>query len=151
MNRTHGNSKHPLYKTWLEMHARCESSKKWQYKYYGGRGIVVCPRWGDFTKFVADMGDRPLGKTLDRENKDGNYEPGNCRWADRFEQANNASHCRILLVNGEQVTMSIAARRAGLSVQLVQKRLDVLGWDETRAATQPAAKCVRKNARIATR
>ena len=68
---------------------RCCNHKVPTYSYYGGRGITVCERWHKFSYFLADMGKRPKGKTLDREKNDGNYEPGNCRWITRLEQARN--------------------------------------------------------------
>lgn len=78
------------YRSWRMMLVRCYDPKHENYEYYGGRGIRVCDRWrSSFALFLEDMGERPEGKTLDRENGDGNYEPGNCRWATPTEQASN--------------------------------------------------------------
>jgi hypothetical protein len=87
---THGGNSHPLFKTWTGMHARCYNSSHIAYGRYGGRGITVCDRWHDFWPFVEDMGDKPgPGYTLDRVDNDGNYEPGNCRWATWSQQRRN--------------------------------------------------------------
>ena len=83
-----GRSK--TYKVWLAMRRRCNDPKQRNYKHYGGRGITVCERWqNDFMNFYNDMGAAPIGKTIDRIKVNGNYEPGNCRWATKSEQERN--------------------------------------------------------------
>lgn len=91
--RTHGLSVHQLYPTWALMLQRCENPDFPKYPRYGGRGIKVCERWHDVVLFIEDiereLGTRPDRHTLDRVNNDGNYEPGNVRWASPRQQAAN--------------------------------------------------------------
>ena len=75
--------------SWIAMHQRCYNPNHKDYANYGGRGITVSEEWDDFSRFLKDMGERTADETLDRINNNGNYEPGNCRWATHLQQAHN--------------------------------------------------------------
>jgi len=105
------------------MKKRCFNPNYERFDRYGGRGITVCERWLDFDNFYADMGPRPSPQhSLDRENNDGDYEPNNCRWATKLEQANNTSINRFVIVDGISMTVAQAARVTGLSYATVSAR-----------------------------
>ncbi len=93
----HGMNRTPIHRIWIGMIQRCTNPKSTVYRHYGGRGIKVCERWRlSFLSFYEDMGEKPEGMSLDRINNDGNYEPGNCRWATPLEQVLNRrkrTHC----------------------------------------------------------
>lgn len=94
------------------------------WRHYGGRGITVCDRWrGSFENFIADMGARPAGLTLDRINVDGNYEPSNCRWATQTTQQRNRRNNRKLAIGEEVLCSSEWAERVGLRPRTLGARL----------------------------
>lgn len=136
----HGHSRFgqrsPTYESWAAMIQRCTSPNYKFYARYGGRGIKVCERWRDFRNFLADMGERPHGLTLDRINNGGNYEPGNVRWATRRQQVWNSTKPRLFCVGGEILPLSSWARRLGTRPSALLHRIN-RGWPITKALTQP--------------
>jgi hypothetical protein len=118
------------YRIWTGMKQRCRDPGVSQYPYYGGRGIKVCERWEDFMNFYADMGDPPSPThSLDRIDTNGNYEPGNCRWATPKEQANNRRPHHVERVVGER------NHKAKLTEDMVR---------EIRASDETAAELARR-------
>lgn len=118
------------------MKSRCNNPNDPEYANYGGRGITVCVEWTrDFPTFLRDIGRRPsMQHTLDRIDNNGNYEPGNCRWATKAEQARNTRVSRVLCHAGESLTITDWARRIGLSATAIAQRLR-LGWTIEQALT----------------
>jgi hypothetical protein len=130
----------PTYKTWNSMKVRCSDKRTNGFDLYGGRGIKVCDRWLRFDNFLADMGERPEGKTLDRINSDGNYEPSNCRWSTPREQSRNRKDNRFLFVGGEKIIAKDAAVKYGINYGTLLSRLTKYGWSDEKAVSKP---CVR--------
>ena len=128
-------SKSAEYKVWEGLKNRCrkESGRDWEN--YGARGITVCERWGVFENFLADMGRRPSPEhSIDRINNDGNYEPGNCRWATDFQQQRNTRKNVFVEVGGKRVTLAEACGTGGSARYFkVYARIYKLGWPVDRA------------------
>lgn len=120
---THGMSNTSEYCIWAGIIARCCNPSNNAYPRYGGRGIVVCERWrNSFENFYTDMGPRPTPEhSIDRVNNDGNYEPGNCRWATDIEQANNK---RTNVIVGESgLTLAQIADGSSIGYKNIHQRL----------------------------
>ncbi len=162
--KVHGNTKHghspkngkpsPTYNSWRGMKKRSLNPNNPNYRYYGGRGIKVCKRWMDFENFLADLGERPEGKTLDRIDNNKGYEPGNCRWATPKQQIQNRREVKdhkaqyFFIAMNEQGTMIASsnqrefARQYGLDDRNINaclngKRKSHKGWSFRRITSLP--------------
>lgn len=114
------------YYTWQAMKRRCQKSYDPRYSYYGGRGIGVCDRWSDsYEAFLEDMGLPPnMECQIDRTDNDGNYEPGNCRWVSRSENARNKRNNRLITSRGKTQTLTEWASETGLKRETIARRLN---------------------------
>jgi hypothetical protein len=132
--KTHGMTKSPEFGIWTAMKVRCMNRNAINYHDYGGRGISICERWMKFENFYADVGKRPSAShSLDRfPNNDGNYEPGNVRWATDTEQHNNKRNNKLLTLNGETFSLAEWAQRKGIEYHCLSSRIK-RGWSMERA------------------
>lgn len=135
-NRKHGMVRSTEYEIWQGILQRCHNSNHRVYKNYGGRGIRVCKRWHQFKNFLADMGRRPEGLSLDRKNNDKGYSLENCRWATRQQQARNTRRSRYFTHEGIRLRLSDWAAKAGMSCQAFRYRL-IKGWPFDKALSTP--------------
>lgn len=137
---THSLSKTRIYETWCSMKSRCLNPQKRSYKNYGGRGITVCDEWqNDFRTFydwAIKSGYRD-DLMIDRIDVNGNYEPSNCRWADRRTQNNNRRNNHYLTHNGETKTMRQWADDLGISYYVLRSRINNSHWSVERALNEP--------------
>lgn len=126
------------YKCWSSMLDRCYRPATRGYEWYGGRGIKVCPEWtGNFAAFLRDVGRKPSRRhSLDRVDSNGNYEPGNVRWATHKQQARNRSNNRVVEFRGQNLTLVEAAELAGIPYKTVKGRLGH-GWTLLAALDRP--------------
>ena len=130
----HGN-RHPLYMTWTNMLKRCHNPTDAKYPIYGGRGIIVCATWKDFMVFIKDVPPKPSPELqLDRIDNNGNYEPGNVRWAMRKEQGANKRDNRLITAQGLTLTVTQWAERTGIKRATLFSRLKY-GWNDEDVVT----------------
>jgi hypothetical protein len=118
------------------MRRRCLSKTFSEYFRYGAKGINICTRWNSYENFLEDMGERPEGKTLDRIDNSGNYEPNNCRWATPKEQSNNRSTTRIIEYNDKKQSLKMWANELNLNYRTLLGRLG-RGWSIEDTLTLP--------------
>lgn len=138
-NTTHGMSRTTLYRRWRAMHARISSPRHKGYHNYGGRGIMVCLRWQRFENFLADMGPSFSPELeLDRINVNGDYEPGNCRWATRSQQQRNRRTNHMVTWRSHTLTVQEWAEMLGLCPNTIVHRLK-RGWSVERTLSKDAS------------
>ena len=126
------------WRTWNSMIRRCTYPSMDDYERYGGKGIKVCKRWrNSFEAFLDDVGYSPSQKhSIDRIDNDGNYEPGNVRWATPSEQTRNSSKARFITFEGKTLTMGEWAKNMNINRQTIQMRIDHYGWSVHNALTK---------------
>lgn len=120
----HGMWKSKEYRAWSGIKQRCLNPSNTHYVRYGGRGITICPQWVDsFEQFLSDVGEAPSNAlSLDRIDNDGNYEPGNVRWATRKIQSNNRQRTLRTEINGEVLPLTEIATKYGVAYMLIFQR-----------------------------
>src|SRR5438034_1035905 len=138
--RTHGHSSYRVhtstYRIWTQMKQRCLNTKNHEYKNYGARGITVCERWREFPNFLADMGERPLGLSIERRDNDSGYSPSNCYWATSIEQANNKRTNAMVEFRGKTYTRRQLAKLVNINEATLRSRT-VRGMSVEEAVSAP--------------
>lgn len=138
INTTHGKTKTCLYNSWRGMKDRCINPNSTNYSNYGGRGIKVCDEWQVFDEFLkwAINNGYVKGLSIERINNNGNYEPGNCRWATRIEQNNNRRTNHMITFNGKTKSTTEWSRITGINYRTLKSRLET-GWTVEDALLTP--------------
>lgn len=124
------------YRAWVSARQRCRDENHHSYPDYGGRGITFSSAWDEFDVFLVELGPCPRGMSLDRKDPNGNYEPGNCRWATRLEQMRNRRNTLRLEFNGVTKTVFEWAEQTGVAYPTLCARLSA-GWSARSALTRP--------------
>jgi hypothetical protein len=137
----HGHTAHgkvsPTHKSWSAMLDRCTLESHPAWPRYGRAGIRVCDRWFGFTAFLEDMGERPsLNHSIDRIDNNGNYEPGNCRWATHKEQSRNSRRARMLEIDGQLKPLTEWAGISGVNPVTIHGRMK-RGWEAKESVFAP--------------
>ena len=135
--RSTGRSNSPTYDSWMSMRQRCENPRCSAFKYYGARGIRVCRRWKKFENFLADMGERTAGTTIERKNNERGYSPGNCVWAVERVQARNRRNNHYVNYLGKRICIAELAERIGVRAGTLVARITNYGWSVERAISTP--------------
>ncbi len=132
---THGHAKNNsrTYRSWAAMKSRCRTDRL--VECYSAKGVTLCERWRSFEMFLADMGERPEGMTIDRIDPNGNYEPGNCRWATPFQQAINRTNSHRLTAFGRTMTIMEWSKETNIPFQTIRHRI-LRGWNDERAVSK---------------
>jgi len=135
----HGHSRRGrmsrTYKSWAKMIERCTNPNCKDYPNYHGRGITIYEPWMKFENFLNYMGECPEKLELDRVDPNGNYEPGNVRWADEYTQSINRNWTQWIAIEEEMVPMKVASQRLGLSYAKLKKLTSILGLSGQQAVT----------------
>jgi hypothetical protein len=127
------------YRAWASMIARCTQPSSPAFAHYKKRGITTCERWRDFCNFLVDMGERPANTTLDREDNNMGYMPGNCRWVSKQTQANNRITNVRFTYRGAEYTLAELSRFTGVKKEILRSRLcrSGLPWTVEGAVSTP--------------
>lgn len=137
---THGLKSHPLYITWKAMRQRCTNPNASNYKYYGARGISICPEWQSGFKSFHDwsLANGWIEELkLDRINNDNGYSPENCRWITHKQNCRNKSICKMITHEGITLSMSEWCEKMGRNYHTVRSRINNLNWNPSVALLTP--------------
>jgi hypothetical protein len=137
LNFKHGLKRGREYSSWQMMIDRCTNQNSKSWNSYGGRGITVCDRWKDFSKFYQDMGERPENHTLERIDNNLGYSPENCKWATVKEQNRNTRRTRLLEINGVTKCVTDWCDYFGINKRTVSNRINRGKWPVELAITTP--------------
>lgn len=124
----HATTGSPTYRSWKSMRNRCNNPNGRDYHRYGGRGIKVCPRWDEFANFLADMGEKPDGYSIERLDPNGDYEPANCTWIPHKDQSKNQQRTKRYPFRGEELLVREIAETLGVHPEALRNRIKAKGY-----------------------